>query len=164
MAIIRSNVAKEKLASGQVATGIMGNMTSEIIDFVGPLGFDAAWIECEHGSPSWENIRVGLSLSSILAFATAEIKQNEPGLIELTEKYGVPLYTYSVEALNNVFSKESDSKWDFQLDRSEKAHNLLGVWGVSEPSSILAADSVDLVMSKRRSDCATVAVTRIKEN
>ncbi len=107
---------------------------------------------------------VGLSLSSILAFATAEIKQNEPGLIELSEKYGVPLYTYSVEALNNVFSKESDSKWDFQLDRSEKAHNLLGVWGVSEPSSILAADSVDLVMSKRRSDCATVAVTRIKEN
>ena len=66
MAIIRSNAAKEKLASGQIATGIMGNMTSEIIDFVGPLGFDAAWIECEHGSPSWAVSYTHLTLPTIL--------------------------------------------------------------------------------------------------
>ena len=104
----------------------------------------------------------GLSLLSIAAFATAEIKQDEPGLLELSEKYGVPLYSYSVEELNNVFDKESDSSWDFQLDRSEKAHSLLGVWGVSEPSSLLAADSYDLVMNKRKSECATVSAARIK--
>ena len=103
----------------------------------------------------------GLSLLSISAFATAEIKQDEPGLLALSEKYGVPLYSYSVEELNNVFDNESDSAWDFQLDRSEKAHSLLGVWGVSEPSSLLAADSYDLVMNKRKSECATVAAARI---
>ncbi|CAI8009917.1 2-dehydro-3,6-dideoxy-6-sulfogluconate aldolase [Geodia barretti] len=29
-------------------------MTSEIIDFLGPLGFDSAWMECEHGPVDWE--------------------------------------------------------------------------------------------------------------
>jgi len=104
----------------------------------------------------------GLSLSSISAFATAEIKRDEPGLMELCEAYGVPLYCYSVEELNSVFDKETDREDDFYLDRSEKAHSLLGVWGVSEPASLLTAKSSDLVMHKRKSECATVAVARIK--
>ena len=85
MAIIRSNVAKEKLASGQVATGIMGNMTSEIIDFVGPLGFDAAWIECEHGSPSWENISDMTRSCDLWGLSSlTRVNSNDPGLITRT--------------------------------------------------------------------------------
>jgi len=53
---IRTNKAKEKLAAGQVVTTISGLSSSEIIDFMGPLGFDAAWIEGEHGSVTWEQL------------------------------------------------------------------------------------------------------------
>ena len=85
MAIIRSNAAKEKLASGQIATGIMGNMTSEIIDFVGPLGFDAAWIECEHGSPSWENICDMTRSCDLWGLSSlTRVNSNDSGLITRT--------------------------------------------------------------------------------
>ena len=56
MPSIRPNKAKEKLASGQAVTTISGLSSSEIIDFMGPLGFDAAWIEGEHGSVTWEQL------------------------------------------------------------------------------------------------------------
>ena len=46
---IRPNRAKQKLQQGQVVTTISGLQSSETIDFLGPLGFDAAWIEGEHG-------------------------------------------------------------------------------------------------------------------
>lgn len=56
MPSIRPNRAKEKLAAGQAVTTISGLSSSEIIDFMGPLGFDAAWIEGEHGSVTWEQL------------------------------------------------------------------------------------------------------------
>ena len=49
MATIRRNQLKEKLAQGQVTVTISGNLNSEMVDFLGPLGFDGIWIECEHG-------------------------------------------------------------------------------------------------------------------
>ena len=53
---IRLNAAKRKLQENGVVTTISGNLTSEIIDFMGPLGFDAVWIECEHGGVTWEQL------------------------------------------------------------------------------------------------------------
>ena len=53
MPAIRPNRAKEKLQRGEVVTTISGLQDSDIIDFLGPLGFDAAWIECEHGPVDW---------------------------------------------------------------------------------------------------------------
>ena len=50
----KPNAAKRKLQENGVVTTISGNLTSEIIDFMGPLGFDAVWIECEHGGVTWD--------------------------------------------------------------------------------------------------------------
>ena len=48
MASIRVNKAKQKLQSGEIVTVISGLQSSDVIDFLGPMGFDAAWIEMEH--------------------------------------------------------------------------------------------------------------------
>ena len=55
---LRINKAKATLNSGGIASVIMGpNTSADIIDFLGPIGFDAAWIECEHGPVTWADIQ-----------------------------------------------------------------------------------------------------------
>ena len=82
---IRKNPAKEKLQNGEVVTTISGNLTSEIIDFLGPLGFDAAWIECEHGPVSWEQISDMTRACDLWGMASVtRVNSNDPGLITRT--------------------------------------------------------------------------------
>ena len=54
---MRSNRVKEKLEAGQIATVISSPANSgDMIDFLGPLGFDGFWLEGEHGSVTWSEI------------------------------------------------------------------------------------------------------------
>ncbi len=100
---------------------------------------------------------LGLSELSIARIATAEIKGDEAGLLDLAAWYGVPLVCYSTAALNRVFEALPEAG----LTRSEAARRLLGVWGVSEPAALLAAGSRELLSPRRKSDRATLAVARI---
>ncbi|HEU0021124.1 MAG TPA: aldolase/citrate lyase family protein [Dehalococcoidia bacterium] len=85
MAEIRKNLAKAKLQQGQAVSVISGNMTSEIIDFLGPLGFDGAWIECEHGPVSWEQISDMTRACDLWGLASiTRVNSNDPGLITRT--------------------------------------------------------------------------------
>jgi len=53
----RANRAKRRLAAGGVATVIAGHsMTSDSIDFLGPLGFDAVWLEDQEALEHCEEI------------------------------------------------------------------------------------------------------------
>jgi len=115
-----------------------------------------------------------LSLSSLSCIATADLKQDEPGLLALAELYGVPLVCYSGDQLNAVFpptpgeaaalisaaGKQTSNAQG--LTPSEKAHALLGIWGVSEPAAILASGSESLLVPKHKGARATVAVARKK--
>ena len=49
MAQLRENRVKHKLQRGEVVTALGGHNTAPMIDFLGPFGFDAVWIEGEHG-------------------------------------------------------------------------------------------------------------------
>ena len=82
---IRRNITKEKLQQGQVAVTISGNLSSEIIDFMGPLGFDAVWIECEHGTVTWDQLS-DLTRACDLWGVTSitRVNANEPWLITRT--------------------------------------------------------------------------------
>mgnify|MGYP001216776766 CR=1 FL=1 len=53
---LRPNRVKHKLERGEVATVLMGEMTPDLVESFGPLGFDGIWIEGEHGirTPSGE--------------------------------------------------------------------------------------------------------------
>ena len=115
-----------------------------------------------------------LSLMSLNCIATAELKQDEPGLLALAEKYAVPLVCYSGGELNAVFSPAvagssaltndaGEEEINVQgLTPSEKAHSLLGIWGVSEPAAILASGNNALLLPKHKGARATVAVARKK--
>jgi len=53
----RANRAKRRLAAGGVATVVAGHsMSADSIDFLGPHGFDAVWLEAEHGPADWERL------------------------------------------------------------------------------------------------------------
>ena len=103
-----------------------------------------------------------LSLASLACIATAELKQDEPGLILLADQYGVPLVCYSGDDLNQAFDFQGDAARESAtgLTRSEKAHSLLGIWGVSEPAALLASGANALLLPKRKAARATVAVAR----
>jgi len=113
-----------------------------------------------------------LALNSLACIATADLKQDEPGLLALTEKYGVPRVCYSSDQLNAVFPPgmpESSgasrvtvepARHVWGLTRSEKAHSLLGIWGVAEPAAILASGSDALLVPRHKGARATVAVAR----
>ena len=82
---IRTNKAKEKLAAGQAVTTISGLSSSEIIDFMGPLGFDAAWIEGEHGSVTWEQLGDMTRACDLWGMAPiTRVSANEPWLVTRT--------------------------------------------------------------------------------
>ena len=49
VAQMRENRAKRKLQRGEVVTVISGHQSPDMIDFLGQFGFDAAWLEGEHG-------------------------------------------------------------------------------------------------------------------
>ena len=54
MADIRPNRVKRKLQEGKCATVIGGVLNAEVADFLGQFGFDAIWIDTEHGPYGWE--------------------------------------------------------------------------------------------------------------
>ena len=49
MAELRRNRLKHRLNEGGIATAASGYMTADLIEFLGSLGFDAMWLEGEHG-------------------------------------------------------------------------------------------------------------------
>ena len=120
-----------------------------------------------------------LAIGSLSCIATATLKQDEPGLQELAEKYGVPLVAFGSDELNGVFDNsesqlpetagahgsgpaDSDAAVDSGvLHPSVNARRLVGVWGVAEPSALLASGAGRLVVPKQAAARCTLAVARI---
>jgi 2-keto-3-deoxy-L-rhamnonate aldolase RhmA len=48
---------KKKLERGEVVSVLEGFHTAEIVDFLGPLGFDGVWVENEHGAIDFREIQ-----------------------------------------------------------------------------------------------------------
>lgn len=85
MPSIRVNQAKQKLQKGEVVTTISGLQSSDIIDFLGPIGFDAAWIECEHGPVDWDALGDMTRACDLWKMASiTRVNANDPGLITRT--------------------------------------------------------------------------------
>jgi 4-hydroxy-2-oxoheptanedioate aldolase len=78
---------KEKLQAGEFVTlvgGLIGS-SSELIDFLGPLGFDGYWLEAEHGPVTWDQIGdISRTCDLWGAASLVRIHANEIGLITRT--------------------------------------------------------------------------------
>ncbi len=89
MAEIRPNRVKRKLAEGGVVTVPAGVNTPDMIDEMGPMGFDGFWIEAEHGPVDFGDI-ADLTRACDLWGVTSIVRVNrvEPGLIYRTLDQG----------------------------------------------------------------------------
>ena len=85
MPAIRPNPVKDKLRRGEPATCISGLLSSEIIDFLGPLGFDSVWMECEHGPVDWDTLGDMTRACDLWGMASVtRCNANDAGLITRT--------------------------------------------------------------------------------
>lgn len=99
----------------------------------------------------------GLAPECLAAIATAEIKRGEPGLEQLAERHGVPLSFLQADELNGVFETNPGAI----TSKSERAHGLVGVWGVAEPAALLTAGADKLLVTRKKTTRATIAIARM---
>jgi cobalt-precorrin 5A hydrolase len=96
----------------------------------------------------------GVSSLSLGVVATAVLKLNEPGLVELARCHGVPLRAYTLKELAGVGPLPTPSA---------AVRARVGVAGVAEPAAMLAARTHTLLMTKRRGRRVTMALARSEE-
>ena len=84
--------------------------------------------------------RHGLALASVRALATIDVKKEEPALVALAARLGVPLTTYPAAALDAAPMETP----------SEMVHKHVGTRGVAEPAALLAAGASSLLVTKQK--------------
>ncbi|MCL4541349.1 MAG: cobalamin biosynthesis protein [Chloroflexi bacterium] len=120
-----------------------------------------AGIGCSRDAPAAEIERLlqcafeeaGLAPAALWAIATLDRKQNEPGLVAVARQRQVPLLTYTAAELAAITPPTP----------SDVVQRAVGTAGVCEPAALLASKAPSLVLTKRKSPHATVALARRKE-
>ena len=119
----------------------------------------AAGIGCNRNTPLDEIMELihevfvthGLSVKSIGALATIDIKKDEPGLNAAAIHLNVPIRFFSSEELNHVNAIQTPS---------ETVRRITGAKSVCEAAAILAAKNGPLIISKKKTPNVTLAVAR----
>lgn len=89
--------------------------------------------------------------SRVNMLASAEIKKDEEGILELSEKLDVPVYFVELDKLRLFKSRD--------VARSEFVYSKFGIYGVCEPSAlIMAGIDSKLIYKKTSYDGVTIAV------
>ena len=105
---LRQNRIKHKLANGEVATIVSGLTHPDDIDAIGPIGFDGAWLEGEHGASDPAELGNLTRACDVWGMTSvARINKNDQGLIYRTLDRGaqaivVPHVNTKAEAENVV--------------------------------------------------------------
>ena len=121
----------------------------------------AAGMGCNRGTETAEmkNLlletlkKYNLSLHSLHTLASADIKKDEAGLIELAKELHVNLIFYERESLKQVTGI---------VNPSQMVEKHIGVPSVCEAAAILASGNGDLTVPKHNSRNVTVAIARKK--
>ena len=82
--------------------------------------------------------KYSLKIEDIKSIASFEAKKDEVGLLQLVQKYNIPIEFYQKEDINSLqenFSKSASTKF-------------FGLKGVAEPSSVLASEYKELIIKK----------------
>jgi cobalt-precorrin 5A hydrolase / precorrin-3B C17-methyltransferase len=116
-----------------------------------------AGVGCSRGAKAAEILdlldrsleEAGLSKKSVASLASVEAKSDEAGLLEAAEELGVPLRFHAAEALSRMAVPNPSSV----------VKDAVGTPSVAEASVL--ASGAKLVMEKRKSGMATVAVGRL---
>lgn len=86
---MRENRVKTKLNNGEVSVVLSGHMTPDIVDWLGPLGFDGIWIEGEHGPVDFKDIPDLTRAADLWGMSSVvRVNLNIPGVIYRTLDVG----------------------------------------------------------------------------
>lgn len=111
-----------------------------------PAALEAAAVDFLEGA--------GVSPLSLMVLASIDLKAEEPGLVALAGRYGIPFRTFSAEELAAVPG---------QFSSSERVLEVTGVDNVCERAAVLAASGAGrgvLLRSKARYPGITLALAR----
>jgi 4-hydroxy-2-oxoheptanedioate aldolase len=88
---MRGNKVKDKLKAGEIALALSGHsISSDTIDFCGQLGFDAFWIEGEHGAATWDQLGDQSRACDLWGMTSImRIHSHDPGMITRALDRGV---------------------------------------------------------------------------
>ncbi len=80
---MRHNTAKEKLAAGKPVTVVGPLYTSPgLVELLGRLGFDAIFIDCEHGPAGWEDVENMIRAAELTDVTPiVRVQANDPSTI-----------------------------------------------------------------------------------
>ena len=95
----------------------------------------------------------GLSRASLRGLTSIDLKADEPGLIALAQELGLPIDFFGREEINRV--------GDAVQTPSAMVEKHIGVKSVCEATAILATRGGELVVPKRTTRNATVAIARV---
>ncbi|MCL0100100.1 aldolase/citrate lyase family protein [Dehalococcoidia bacterium] len=86
---MRPNKVKHKLERGEVASIVQGELTPDLVELLGPIGFDGIWIEGEHGPIDFGDIRDFTRAADLWGMTSvARVNLNLPGVIYRTLDQG----------------------------------------------------------------------------
>lgn len=95
--------------------------------------------------------KLGIDLSRINKLASAEIKKDENGMLELSDKLNISINFVEIEKLRLFESQD--------IQKSEFVKSKFGIYGVCEPSAlIIAGFDSQLIYKKTSYDGVTVAI------
>ena len=164
-----TRIAAEYAAAGGVSPVVVFRPNSLVAGMGCRKGVPAAELEGLLSSTFDEN---GLALQCLSVIATADLKREEPGILELAARLGVPVRCFTTEELNDVFQAvdvdvcqhafqiAGKSMPGFAPTPSPAPQRLVGVAGVAEPAALLASGANRLLVARQKSAGATVAVAR----
>ncbi len=167
MVEMRPNRIKRKLEKGELATLVQGELTPDLIEFFGPLGFDGVWIEAEHGPNDFAEIRDMTRAADLWGMTSvARVNLNLPGVIYRTLDQGaqaivVPHVNTAAEAQAVVdaskfypigsrgayVSRQGIGVQDYMQKANSETMNVVlieDIVAVNNLNEILAVDHIDV--------------------
>ena len=94
---------------------------------------------------------LNIDISRVNLLTSAEIKKDESGILELSEKLNIPVEFVELDKLKLFESQD--------ISKSEFVNSKFGIWGVCEPSAlIMAGFDSKLIYKKTSYDGVTIAI------
>ncbi len=99
-------------------------------------------------------LREGLAMvekttDDVRLIASVEIKKNERGLLELSERFSIPLKFISTELIKTI---------EDNFDESPLVKKTLGIGSVAEPCAILGGHRCRIILPRLKKDGTTIAI------
>ena len=100
---------------------------------------------------------LNIDVSRVNMLASAEIKKDEKGILELSEKLSIPVEFVELDKLKLFESND--------VSKSEFVKSKFGIWGVCEPSAlIMAGFDSKLIYKKTSYDGVTISIAVENKN